>query len=124
MMKSTTKTARARVERSNRRNRAKPFCVYVSDTERAEIESRAKLVNRSCSDYLRSAALECELHSQFDRRAHFSIIQLHAVFCQMEITLERLSAEHPETAGHLLRDIIAEILEAKRTLAEIVGKYL
>ncbi|WP_408735529.1 plasmid mobilization protein [Belnapia rosea] len=106
---------------SDRRDRHRPMAVYVSDTERAEIERRAELANRSCSDYLRSTALECAPQRQFDRRALLSIIHLHELLCRVELTLKQMLAEHPETTADGLYGLLARIPEAQQRLAEIVG---
>lgn len=60
------------------RDRLHPIKVYVSASERAEIEHRASAVKLAPSTFMRSLALGFEPTSAFDKVAIKTLIKLHA----------------------------------------------
>lgn len=121
----TRDTERKRVPAAALRDTKRPFLVYATADERAEIERRAKAANPTNSDFLRSAALGAEIRGRADPDAVLAL-------CDADAELERLGAllgrpRPAEPAGEApdgeaadrtpLRGLLAHLPEARRRLA-------
>jgi hypothetical protein len=65
-----------KVEESRDRNR--PLKVFVSERERAEIETRAAATGLSVSAYLRNLGLGFQPHSTLDQEAILALLKVNA----------------------------------------------
>ena len=108
-----------KVEESRDRNR--PLRVFVSERERAKIETRAAATGLSVSAYLRNSGL-VQPHSTLDQRAILAFVKVNADQGRLgglfKLWLSRQSMPSAETIE--IRKLLAVIEECQRKLKAVI----
>ena len=111
-----------KVEESRDRNR--PLKVFVSERERAEIETRAAATGLSVSAYLRNLGLGFQPHSTLDQEAILALLKVNADQGRLgglfKLWLSGQSASSAETTE--IRKLLAAIEECQLKLKAHVGQ--
>ena len=111
-----------KVEESRDRNR--PLKVFVSERERAEIETRAAATGLSVSAYLRNLGLGFQPHSTLDQVAILALIKVNADQGRLgglfKLWLSGQSAPSAETTE--IRKLLAAIEEGQAKLKALIGR--
>ena len=110
-----------KVEESRDRNR--PLKVFVSERERAEIETRAAATGLSVSAYLRNLGLGFQPHSTLDQEAMLTLLKVNADQGRLgglfKLWLSGQSAPPAETFE--IRKLLAAIEECQQKLKTLVA---
>jgi hypothetical protein len=110
-----------KVEESRDRNR--PLKVFVSERERAKIETRAAATGLSVSAYLRNLGLGFQPHSTLDQEAILTLLKVNADQGRLgglfKLWLSGQSA--PSAATTEIRRLLAAIEECQLKLKALVG---
>ena len=111
-----------KVEESRDRNR--PLKVFVSERERAEIETRAAATGLSVSAYLRNLGLGFQPHSTLDQEAILALLKVNADQGRLgglfKLWLSGQSAPSAETPE--IRKLLAAIEECQLKLKALIGQ--
>ena len=111
-----------KVEESRDRNR--PLKVFVSERERADIETRAAATGLSVSAYLRNLGLGFQPHSTLDQEAILALLKVNADQGRLggvfKLWLSGQSAPSSETMQ--VRKLLAAIEECQLKLRALVGR--
>ena len=111
-----------KVEESRDRNR--PLKVFVSERERAEIETRAAATGLSVSAYLRNLGLGFQPHSTLDQEAILALLKVNADQGRLgglfKLWLSGQSASSGETME--IRKLLAAIEESQLKLKGLIGR--
>ena len=111
-----------KVEESRDRNR--PLKVFVSERERAVIETRAAATGLSVSAYLRNLGLGFQPHSTLDQEAILALLKVNADQGRLgglfKLWLLGQSAPSAETAE--IRKLLAAIEECQQKLRALIGR--
>ncbi len=100
------------------RDTKRPFVVYATADERAEIERRAEAANCSLSEYMRSAAMGCALRSRADADAVLALAESNAALERLQARVERLVSKAPgEATDDEVRAVLAAFSECERHFA-------
>ncbi len=106
------------------RDRNRPLKVFVSGSERAEIETRAAATGLSVSAYLRNLGLGFQPHSTLDQEAILSLLKVNAdqgrlggLFKLWLSGQSAPSAEAPE-----IWKLLAAIEESQRKLKALIER--
>ena len=109
-----------KVEESRDRNR--PLKVFVSERERAEIETRAAATGLSVSAYLRNLGLGFQPHSTLDQKAILTLLKVNADQGRLgglfKLWLSGQGAASAETTE--IRKLLAAIEECQLQLKALV----
>jgi hypothetical protein len=109
-----------KVEESRDRNR--PLRVFVSERERAEIETRAAATGLSVSAYLRNLGLGFQPHSTLDQGAILALVKVNADQGRLgglfKLWLSRQSMPSAETIE--IGKLLAAIEECQRKLKAVI----
>ena len=110
------------VEESRDRNR--PLKVFVSERERAGIETRAAATGLSVSAYLRNLGLGFQPHSTLDQKAILALLKVDADQGRLgglfKLWLSGQSAPSAETVE--IRMLLLDIEECQRNLKAVIGR--
>ncbi len=106
------------------RDRKRPLRVFVSERERAEIETRAAATGLSVSAYLRNLGLGFQPHSTLDQEAILALLKVHADQGRLGGLLKLwLSGGHTGAASAAeIRRRLHDIESAQRTLRGLVDR--
>ncbi len=111
-----------KVEESRDRNR--PLKVFVSERERADIETRAAATGLSVSAYLRNLGLGFQPHSTLDQEALLALLKVNADQGRLgglfKLWLSGQSAPPAETTE--VRKLLTAIEECQLKLKALVGR--
>ena len=111
---------RRRAEECRDRNR--PLRVFVSERERAEIETRAAATGLSVSAYLRNLGLGFQPHSTLDQGAILALVKVNADQGRLgglfKLWLSRQSMPSAETIE--IGKLLAAIEECQRKLKAVI----
>ncbi|MGA8770732.1 MAG: hypothetical protein WB610_10220 [Rhodomicrobium sp.] len=111
-----------KVEESRDRNR--PLRVFVSERERAEIETRAAATGLSVSAYLRNLGLGFQPHSTLDQEAILALLKVNADQGRLgglfKLRLSGQSVSSGETME--IRKLLAAIEESQLKLKGLIGR--
>ncbi len=111
-----------KVEESRDRNR--PLKVFVSERERAEIETRAAATGLSVSAYLRNLGLGFQPHSTLDQEAILTLLKVNADQARLgglfKLRLSGQSVSSGETME--IRKLLAAIEESQLKLKGLIGR--
>jgi hypothetical protein len=111
-----------KVEESRDRNR--PLKVFVSERERADIETRAAATGLSVSAYLRNLGLGFQPHSTLDQEALLALLKVNADQGRLgglfKLWLSRQSAAVAETTE--IRKLLVDIEECQLKLKALIGQ--
>ena len=111
-----------KVQESRDRNR--PLKVFVSERERAEIETRAAATGLSVSAYLRNLGLGFQPHSTLDQEAILALLKVNADQGRLgglfKLWLSGQGAPSAETAE--IRRLLAAIEESQLKLKALIGR--
>ncbi len=111
-----------KVEESRDRNR--PLKVFVSERERADIETRAAATGLSVSAYLRNLGLGFQPHSTLDHEAILALLKVNADQGRLgglfKLWLSGQSALSADTAK--IRKLLAAIEECQLKLKALIGQ--
>ena len=106
------------------RDRNRPLRVFVSERERAEIETRAAATGLSVSAYLRNLGLGFQPHSTLDQEAILALLKVNAdqgrLGGMFKLWLSGQSAPSAETMA--IRKLLADIEECQLKLKGLVGR--
>ena len=121
--KEKAETMRAgKMEESRERNR--PLKVFVSERERAEIETRAAATGLSVSAYLRNLGLGFQPHSTLDQEAILALLRVNADQGRLgglfKLRLSGQSVSSGETME--IRKLLAAIEESQLKLKGLIGR--
>ena len=109
-----------KVEESRDRNR--PLKVFVSERERAVIETRAAATGLSVSAYLRNLGLGFQPHSTLDQGAILALLKVNADQGRLgglfKLWLSGQSAPSPDTTD--IRKLLAAIEDCQLKLKALV----
>ena len=111
-----------KVEESRDRNR--PLKVFVSERERAEIETRAAATGLSVSAYLRNLGLGFQPHSTLDQEAVLALLKVNADQGRLGGLFKLwLSGQSTHAAAETteIRKLLAAIEECQLKLKALVG---
>jgi hypothetical protein len=110
-----------KVEESRDRNR--PLKVFVSERERAEIETRAATTGLSVSAYLRNLGLGFQPHSTLDHEAILVLLKVNADQGRLgglfKLWLSREST--PSAEALEIRKLLIDIEDCQRKLKAAIG---
>ena len=111
-----------KVQESRDRNR--PLKVFVSERERAEIETRAAATGLSVSAYLRNLGLGFQPHSTLDQEAILALLKVNADQGRLGGLLKLwLSGGHTGASSAVeIRRLLHDIESAQRTLRGLVDR--
>jgi hypothetical protein len=113
---------RRKVDESRDRNR--PLKVFVSERERADIETRAGATSLSVSAYLRNLGLGFQPHSTLDQEAILALLKVNADQGRLgglfKLWLSGQSAAAVETME--IRRLLAAIEEGQLKLKALIGR--
>ena len=111
-----------KVEESRDRNR--PLKVFVSERERAEIETRAAATGLSVSAYLRNLGLGFQPHSTLDHEAILALLKVNADQGRLgglfKLWLSGQSAPSAEISE--IRKLLAAIEDCQVNLKALIGR--
>ena len=111
-----------KVEESRDRNR--PLKVFVSERERADIETRAAATGLSVSAYLRNLGLGFQPHSTLDHEAILALLKVNADQGRLgglfKLWLSGQSTPSAETIE--IRKMLAAIEECQLKLKALIGQ--
>ena len=111
-----------KVEESRDRNR--PLKVFVSERERADIETRAAATGLSVSAYLRNLGLGFQPHSTLDQQAILALLKVNADQGRLgglfKLWLSGQSAPLPDIAN--IRKLLAAIENCQLNLKALIGQ--
>ena len=111
-----------KVEESRDRNR--PLKVFVSERERAEIETSAAATALSVSAYLRNLGLGFQPHSTLDQEAILALLKVNADqgrLCGLfKLWLSEENTESAETIE--IRRLLVDIEDCQRKLKAVIGR--
>ena len=111
-----------KVEESRDRNR--PLKVFVSERERAEIETRAAATGLSVSAYLRNLGLGFQPHSTLDQEAILALLRVNADQGRLgglfKLRLSGQSVSSGETME--IRKLLTAIEESQLKLKGLIGR--
>jgi hypothetical protein len=111
-----------KVEESRDRNR--PLRVFVSERERAEIETRAAATGLSVSAYLRNLGLGFQPHSTLDQEAILALLKVNADQGRLgglfKLWLSRQSAPSADTTE--IQKLLVDIEECQLKLKALIGQ--
>ena len=106
------------------RDRNRPLRVFVSERERAEIETRAAATGLSVSAYLRNLGLGFQPHSTLDQEAILALLKVNADQGRLgglfKLWLSGQSAPSTETMA--IRKLLAAIEECQLKLKGLIGR--
>jgi hypothetical protein len=109
-----------KVEESRDRNR--PLKVFVSERERADIETRAAATGLSVSAYLRNLGLGFQPHSTLDHEAMLDLLKVNADQGRLgglfKLWLSGQSVASTETVE--IRKLLVDIEECQRALKAVI----
>jgi len=104
------------------RDRNRPLKVFVSGSERAEIETRAAATSLSVSAYLRNLGLGFQPHSTLDQEAILALLRVNADQGRLgglfKLWLSGQSVSSTET--HEIRKLLAAIEDCQLKLKALV----
>ena len=105
------------------RDRKRPLKVFVSERERAEVETRAAATGLSVSAYLRNLGLGFQPHSTLDHEAILALLKVNADQGRLgglfKLWLSGQSAPSAETLE--IRKLLIDIDECQRKLKAVIG---
>jgi Mobilization protein NikA len=111
-----------KVEGSRDRNR--PLKVFVSERERAEIETRAAATGLSVSAYFRNLGLGFQPHSTLDQGVILALLKVNADQGRLgglfKLWLSGQSAPSPDTTD--IRKPLAAIEDCQLNLKALIGQ--
>ena len=111
-----------KVEESRDRNR--PLKVFVSERERAEIETRAAATGLSVSAYLRNLGLGFQPQSTLDQEAVLALLKVNADHGRLgglfKLWLSGQSAASTEDLG--IRKLFIDLEDCQRKLKAVIGR--
>jgi hypothetical protein len=108
-----------KMEESRDRNR--PLKVFVSERERAEIETRAAATGLSVSAYLRNLGLGFQPHSTLDQEAILALIRVNADQGRLGGLFKLwLSGESAASTAMELRKLLVDIEECQLKLKALI----
>ena len=111
-----------KLEESRDRNR--PLKVFVSERERADIETRAAATGLSVSAYLRNLGLGFQPHSTLDQEAILALLKVNADQGRLgglfKLWLSGQSAPSTETPE--IRKLLDAIEECQLKLKALIGQ--
>src|SRR5271157_4401109 len=114
----------ARKVEQESRDRNRPLKVFVSERERAGIETRAAATGLSVSAYLRNLGLGFQPHSTLDQKAILALLKANADQGRLgglfKLWLSGQSAPSADTAE--IRKLLAAIEECQLKLKALVGR--
>ena len=120
--KEKAETVLTHMEESRDRNR--PLKVFVSERERAEIETRAAATGLSVSAYLRNLGLGFQPHSTLDQEAILALLKVNADQGRLgglfKLWLSGQSAPAAETPE--LWKLLSTIDECQQKLKALIGR--
>ena len=106
------------------RDRNRPLKVFVSERERAEIETRAAATGLSVSAYLRNLGLGFQPHSTLDQEAILALLKVNADQGRLgglfKLWLLGQSAPSADTAE--IRKLLIDIEDCQRKLKAAIGR--
>ena len=106
------------------RDRKRPLKVFVSERERADIETRAAATGLSVSAYLRNLGLGFQPHSTLDQQAILALLKVNADQGRLgglfKLWLSGQSAPPAETTE--VRKLLTAIEECQLKLKALVGR--
>ena len=106
------------------RDRKRPLKVFVSERERAEIETRAAATGLSVSAYLRNLGLGFQPHSTLDQEAILTLLKVNADQGRLgglfKLRLSGESVSSGETTE--IRKLLAAIEESQLKLKGLIGR--
>ena len=104
------------------RDRNRPLKVFVSERERAEIETRAAATGLSVSAYLRNLGLGFQPHSTLDHEAILALLKVNADQGRLgglfKLWLSGQSVASTETME--IRKLLIDIEECQRKLKAVI----
>ena len=105
------------------RDRNRHLKVFVSERERAEIETRAAATGLSVSAYLRNLGLGFQPHSTLDQGAILALLKVNADQGRLEGLFKLwLSRESTPSAEALeIRKLLIDIEDCQRKLKAAIG---
>ena len=110
-----------KVEESRDRNR--PLKVFVSERERADIETRAAATGLSVSSYLRNLGLGFQPHSTLDQEAILALLKVNADQGRLgglfKLWLSGQGAGSTESLE--IRKVLSAIEDCQRRLKALLG---
>jgi len=105
------------------RDRKRPLKVFVSERERAEVETRAAATGLSVSAYLRNLGLGFQPHSTLDHEAILALLKVNADQGRLgglfKLWLSGQSTPSAETLE--IRKLLIDIDECQRKLKAVIG---
>jgi hypothetical protein len=111
-----------KVEESRDRNR--PLKVFVSERERANIETRAAATGLSVSAYLRNLGLGFQPNSTLDQEAILALLKVNADQGRLgglfKLWLSEENAAPAETIE--IRRLLIDIEDCQRKLKAVIGR--
>jgi len=111
-----------KAEASRERNR--PLKVFVSERERAEIETRAAATGLSVSAYLRNLGLGFQPHSTLDQEAVLALLKVNADQGRLgglfKLWLSEEKAASAETIE--IRRLLIDIEDSQRKLKAVIER--
>ncbi len=111
-----------KVEESRDRNR--PLKVFVSERERADIETRAAATGLSVSAYLRNLGLGFQPHSTLDQKAILALLKVNADQGRLgglfKLWLSGQSAASAETME--IRKLLVDIEDCQQALKTVIAR--
>ena len=106
------------------RDRNRPLKVFVSERERADIETRAAATGLSVSAYLRNLGLGFQPHSTLDQEAILALLKVNADQGRLgglfKLRLSGQSVSSGETME--IRKLLAAIEESQLKLKGLIGR--
>ena len=107
--------------RSRSRDRNRPLKVFVSERERAGIETRAAATGLSVSAYLRNLGLGFQPHSTLDQAAILALIKVNADQGRLG-GLFKLWLSVPPAETSEIRKLLAAIEDRQLKLKALIGR--
>ncbi len=106
------------------RDRKRPLRVFVSERERAEIETHAAATSLSVSAYLRNLGLGFQPHSTLDKGAILALIKVNADQGRLgglfKLWLSGQSTPLAQTAE--IRELLAAVEKCQFKLKALIGQ--